>query len=180
MTFRWIGRGSAASLVRRGLTAGAAATFAVAAAITLAAALVWVVPDFGAGFLDGLRKDAPQIGPDAPAATLLRIQLAFTAAGGVAWLTWLMLHRLRGVFATLAAADPFQPGNVRRLQIVGGALVGVQLLGLAFNRLLPRPDGIEGGGGLQLGAWLAIGVVFLLAEVFREGAAMRAEIEDLV
>lgn len=179
MTFRWLGRGSAASVIRTSLALAAAVALVSAVVATLGAAMVWVIPDFGAGFLDGLTRDASQIGPDAAATTLLRVQLLFSAAAVMAWLIWVMLRRLRGVFATLAAGDPFQPDNARRLQIVGVSLAGVQLLGLVFAELMPGAVDV-GSSGIQVGAWLAIGVVFLLAEVFREGAAMRAEIQDLV
>ncbi len=93
------------------------------------------------------------------------------------------------VMRSIAAGDPFEPANVRRLRILAGVLV----LGapVAFFTELS----IQGGliGQVDLGAlapgftfsppWLAmIGgmVVALLAEAFKAGSRLREDVEGLV
>jgi hypothetical protein len=86
---------------------------------------------------------------------------------------------LRRIFVTLTAGDPFDPENVRRLRAVGLILAGLELGRYAF--WLFSAWTLPGGGGarppLSLTAWFSVLVVFVLAEVFREGARLRREAE---
>ena len=59
--------------------------------------------------------------------------------------------QMRRVLATLIQGDPFHPANVARLRLMGLALVGLEAIGYL--------------------------VVFVLAEVCREGARLRREAE---
>jgi hypothetical protein len=86
---------------------------------------------------------------------------------------------LRRIFATLTAGDPFHPDNVTRLRLIGLLLVGLELgrylvAGLGAW-LLPGADSVD--PSLNLTGWFSILVVFVLAEVFREGARLRREAE---
>ena len=90
--------------------------------------------------------------------------------------------RLRRVFMTLTRGDPFHPENARRLRLIGFSLAGLELL----NQFAPDvvflllPDGVgERNLGLNFNftAWFSVAVVFVLAEVFREGARLRREAE---
>lgn len=91
----------------------------------------------------------------------------------------LIVEKLRRVFATLTIGEPFQPDNIRRLRTIGFTLAGLELLAYAGRiavyymadvRLAPRPDYWP-----NFTAWFAVLVVFVLAEVFREGARLRQE-----
>jgi len=91
-----------------------------------------------------------------------------------------IFYRLRQVFATLIIGDPFQPENVGRLRTVGLALIALEAVGyvvrLAVTFVAPaRADGHV--FGVNLSGWFAILVVFVLAEVFREGARLRRDAE---
>ena len=95
-----------------------------------------------------------------------------------------IIERLRRVFATLTAGDPFHPENVRRLQLIGAVLAGLELLrypqALVFTWLTPDigPNrGLPPNLAPNLAAWFGVVVVFVLAEVFREGARLRREAE---
>ncbi len=90
---------------------------------------------------------------------------------------------LRGVFETLVKRDPFVPENAKRFIAIAivlalmettsmfiSALVGLvfSLLGLSAWEQFKLPN-------LNLPVWFAVLTLLVLAQVFREGAAMREE-----
>jgi hypothetical protein len=89
-----------------------------------------------------------------------------------------IVERLRRVFATLTAGDPFHPDNVRRLRVVGLALAALLVANYVFYSvnqwLFPDKNFFD---SFSLSAWFPVLVVFVLAEVFREGARLRREAE---
>jgi hypothetical protein len=92
----------------------------------------------------------------------------------------LVVNRLRRVFEALTAGDPFRPENVNRLRTVGFALIVMEGLGLMIHRLaaaLAPAKTTSVSLSLNLTGAFAILVVFVLAEVFREGARLRREAE---
>lgn len=86
---------------------------------------------------------------------------------------------LRRIFLTLTAGDPFHPDNVARLRLIGLMLAALELGRYAFwaisTWMLPSLQKVE--PSLSLTAWFSVLVVFVLAEVFREGARLRREAE---
>ena len=90
-----------------------------------------------------------------------------------------IVARLRQIFATLMAGDPFHPDNVLRLRVVGLALGGLELVRYAVwmvgDLILPGQTTVN--HDFSLTAWFSVLVVFVLAEVFREGARLRREAE---
>lgn len=90
-----------------------------------------------------------------------------------------IVGRLRRVFATLTAGDPFDPENVRRLRLIGFVLGGMEIARYVFRLIFEAvaPGANVSEDGLNLTAWFAVLVVFVLAEVFREGARLRREAE---
>ena len=93
----------------------------------------------------------------------------------------LILGHLRKIFRTLTIGDPFQPANVRRLRQIGlilGVVTGGVWLaqGMVAARLAPGVMDPQGIGEL-LTPIFSVLVVFVLAEVFREGARLRRESE---
>lgn len=91
-----------------------------------------------------------------------------------------IVGRLRRIFATLIAGDPFHPDNVRRLRVIGVVLAALLLLGYVVPLLMNLffPDTTDGESfSFNPTAWFAVLVVFVLAEVFREGARLRHEAE---
>ena len=90
----------------------------------------------------------------------------------------LIVGNLRRISQTLTAGDPFHPDNVARLRLIGLMLAGLELGRYVFwavGALLPGVQRNEPGVGLT--AWFSVLVVFVLAEVFREGARLRREAE---
>lgn len=164
-----IGRRSVASVLRwiLGLMNVFVALAAVITAIVLLSTLI--IPDVAAGLFDGF-NDVENTGAR-PLQGLERVTLA---AGFVALAsTWWILNRLRRIFLAVNQGDAFEPANVGRLQGVGLGLIGVQLSALILAFSAPM-EGVTGQDyEADLGAWLGILIIFMLAEVFRQGAAMR-------
>lgn len=94
-----------------------------------------------------------------------------------------IFRRLLAMLATVEARRPFQAANARRLRHIAWALLAIQLLDLAFGgvameististRPIPWTPGLTG--------WLAVLLLFVLAQVFASGTQMQDEIEATV
>ncbi len=95
-----------------------------------------------------------------------------------------ILTRLLAIIATVRAGDPFVAANARRLQMIGWALLALQLLGIIVFMIAKsvstpeHPLDLETSGGLT--GWLSVLLTFVLARVFAEGAQMRDDLEGTV
>ncbi len=107
---------------------------------------------------------------------------ALMALGGVFFM------RLLAVINSVGKGDPFDPANADRLAqmgwlALGGQAVILPLMGLAewFAPYLEKANqGSDFGFDFDLGAIMLILVLFILARVFRHGAAMREDLEGTV
>ncbi|MDR3510153.1 MAG: DUF2975 domain-containing protein [Caulobacteraceae bacterium] len=90
-----------------------------------------------------------------------------------------IVGRLRRIFATLTAGDPFHPSNVSRLRTIGLMLAVLELGRYPVAALTAwlAPSSPLAHMPFNPTAWFAVLVVFVLAEVFREGARLRREAE---
>ena len=104
-------------------------------------------------------------------------------------LLFAFFDRLRRIIATVGEGDPFQPENADRLSQMGWLMVAVQLLlipaaAIGYQVLKTvesaREARAEFDGGLDFGGILLVIVLFILARVFRHGAAMREDLERTV
>ena len=91
----------------------------------------------------------------------------------------IILNRLRRVFETLTQGDPFRPENVGRLRIIGLSLIGLEVIGwlVRMATLWLIPERAHFSLSVSFSGWFAILSVFVLAEVFREGARLRSDAE---
>lgn len=129
-----------------------------------------VAPDAAAGFIDGLARD--EAGPG-EMGILLSQRLVYLAAFVATLSTWWILNRLRRMFLAVNQGDAFERANVGRLQGVGLGLIGVQISAAILAFTVPKGIISDLDYQVDLGAWLGILIVFMLAEVFRQGASMR-------
>ena len=84
----------------------------------------------------------------------------------------------RRIFMTLTAGDPIHPQNVRRLRLIGLMLGALEFGRYAIWAVAPMVRGVRDvRPNFNLTAWFSVLVVFVLAEVFREGARLRREAE---
>ena len=121
--------------------------------------------------IDGLPAERLTQGP----VIALLLTVVGLYVGGVT----VVIHRLRQIFTTLTAGDPFHPDNVRRRRLIGLMLVTLELTGYAISagQVWLFPGGTREETVFSLSSWFSILVVFVLAEVFREGARLRREAE---
>lgn len=129
---------------------------------------------FNPGMIDDVSLSSGRLAAELPARTLSLLAYALNFAGVL-----IIAGALRRIFVTLTAGDPFHPDNVRRLR-----LIGIVLAALELGRYLVWAVGIwllagaaQGRPNSSLTAWFSVLVVFVLAEVFREGARLRREAE---
>jgi hypothetical protein len=121
--------------------------------------------------IDEINVQGPWLGP---AAAALCLVFDLYLIGGI-----VVVGRLRSIFKTLIGGDPFDPENARRLRIIGGALAILELGRYAVASLVHVAfhGAIRVSGAVSLTTWFAVLVIFVLAEVFREGARLRGEAE---
>ncbi len=171
------GRGVAAALA--GVLRVAYWVGVAALAAGIATTLFYVVTALtGGGFSTGLvsadvdRENWQAIAPG------FAVWIVFSAA------VVLITSRLRRVFDTLAAGDPFVPENAGRIRQIAWTLAGVELLRYAIQAgtaliigLFGHPaDGkMDVGFNASIPAWVAVFVLLALAQVFDDGARLRRD-----
>lgn len=108
-------------------------------------------------------------------------KVAVTVIAATLYLTGFLLivGQLRRIFATLTAGDPFHPDNVGRLRAIGIFLAALELGSYLYWGVARHivADAEFDKNGMNLTSWFSVLVVFVLAEVFREGARLRSEAE---
>jgi hypothetical protein len=96
----------------------------------------------------------------------------------------IVLGALARIVVTVRARDPFIHVNAQRIQTIAWALLALQLLHVAVAAIgaaISTSDTpLKLGGGATVTGWLAVVLLFVLAGVFREGAAMRDDLEGTV
>ncbi|MET0307211.1 MAG: DUF2975 domain-containing protein [Sphingomonas sp.] len=96
----------------------------------------------------------------------------------------ILLTALIRMLRTVDAGNPFVAANAHRLHAIGWALLAIQLIDGAFGFVVHgiARAGADVGPGWSpaIAGWLAILLVFILARVFAQGAAMRDELEMTV
>lgn len=172
-SMRALGPGSVSSVLKMILDVVFVAlwiSLAVMAMALLAALLLAFNPDL---LPKALSEDTAGVAGRAPLVTGLLAALGLSTGGVLA-----IVDALRRIFTTLTAGDPFHPDNVKRLRLIGLMLAALELGRYAISAiaaLLPWVEKVK--ASFNLTAWFSVLVVFVLAEVFREGARLRREAE---
>ncbi len=120
--------------------------------------------------------------------TLSVLGLMALALGCVA-LVFLFFGKLRAIISTVGEGDPFVPDNADRLNIMAWMLLAVQALGIPLAGLalliakwaepMENAD-ITVDAGFDLTGIIMVIILFILARVFKHGAAMREDLEGTV
>ena len=168
----------------KGLTYFMQGVMAIAFAALLVAVPVLIIwqDDIAAELASELGQQAAAF-PLWPAVSVLLL-----AAIAIA-MVFVFFGRLRQIIATVGEGDPFVPENAERLTTMAWLLLGVQLLsipiggiGLMVARWADEVghEDITIDAGLDITGLLMVVVLFILARVFRHGAAMREDLEGTV
>lgn len=97
--------------------------------------------------------------------------------------------KLRAIIATVGEGDPFAPENADRLSVMAWLLLAIQVvmipaggLGLLLAKWADEVGNsdVTIDAGLDLTGILMVIVLFILARVFKHGAAMREDLEGTV
>ena len=183
-----LGKGSVASIIKVGLFVamvllGLGLVIICAAALAYCVALGLVVAGVDIGFP----------GED-PGHRLMWILLGPALVLGMLWMggTLLIVRRLRRLFESFTSGEPFKKENANHLRVIWVTMLAMELAKIVFFAVgfaLVASHGLLGEiradsdtkievDGLDLGPWISILVLIVLAEVFREGARLREE-QDL-
>lgn len=98
--------------------------------------------------------------------------------------THVLLTRLRAMLGTVRAGDPFVVENARRLNAIAIAVLALELLHLVVGAIVRSEAfaalGIHVDWSFSFTPWVAVVLLFVLAQVFEHGARMRADLEGTV
>ncbi len=169
---RAIGKGSLASILAVGLHVIRVIVWIGFAGLSAAIVAIPLIPAFADWIarIDGASIEG-DIGVDAgDFVVVLRHFISF----GV---TLYVVERLLELLKTLRFGSPFVKENAVRFRNVGVALLVGELSKIVIG-ILAMITGADVDVGLDLMIFISIAAVFVLAEVFREGARMKEE-QDL-
>lgn len=111
-----------------------------------------------------------------------RLLMALGIAGVIA--SHRVLSQLRLIVATVPTGDAFVTENAARLRRIAWATLGLELLNLAAGvvtaRLVPPGSLLHSPWRSSFTPWIAILLLFVLAQVFTEGTRMRDELDGTV
>lgn len=124
----------------------------------------------------------------APANMIWLVAVALALAMGLLFLGCRFLLELFGIMDSVGNGDPFDPENGARLSRMGWLAIGAQAVALALKSVVKvlEPYAIKAGEriaidlDLDMSGVLLVLILFILARVFRHGAAMRADLEGTV
>lgn len=111
----------------------------------------------------------------------MRIVLAiFIVSIGV---THILLTRLSAIVESVRLGDAFVVGNAVRLKTMAWALLALELLKVAIGGVAAAAmsgTGVDMDSDFSVTPWLAILLLFVLAQVFEDGARMRDDLRGTV
>ncbi|RPF71203.1 DUF2975 domain-containing protein [Aurantiacibacter spongiae] len=152
------------------------------AALALTAAIPFVL--FGKSLIEAeIDEEAVPLVGAFPSLQIAGLMLAGLV---VVVLAFVFLRHLGRIIDTVGDGDPFVPDNADRLRAMGWLMLGIQIATVAMVPLIvavqrafeeTRPS-ME--TDVDLSGIVLVLVLFILARVFRHGAAMREDLEGTV
>lgn len=129
-------------------------------------------------FFEFFSKKPPRIDPAVLMPTLrVWLVLALLMVG----LVHVQLTRLLAVIATVHD-DPFVAENAARLKTIAWCMLGIELLRLTFGILAGTMNAAGSNIDWKFSAsgWVAVVLLFVLAQVFEVGTRMRADLDTMI
>ena len=151
-----------------------------AAAVTIGIPIILLMKDKAQADLRVEMGDPDLLFPALPIAGLLVLLLAALL------LAYFFFDRLRRIIDTVSKGDPFEPENAVRLTAMAWFMLGIQVLAIPVAGIglylvdIMNEDRAEITSGIDLSGIVMVVTLFILARVFRHGAAMRADLEGTV
>lgn len=132
----------------------------------------WTWRALGAGTIAG------QEGGGAGMRAIMLIGIAGTP------IAYVVFSRLLRIVESVRAGEPFTSNNARRLRTTAWALLALELLHIGVvsiaSAISTREAPLRFSGNFNLTGWLAILLLFVLAQVFLEGTRMREDLAGTV
>lgn len=169
---RAIGKGSLASILAVGLHVARIIIFVGFIGLSIGAVMLPLLP-FLARALSGVEGISLESEFDISAGDYVKVMSHFVTFGVLLF----VVNRLLEILRTLRFGSPFVKENAVRFRNVGFALLLGEGAKIAFGALSAAHDA-DLDFSVDLTTWIGIIAVFVLAEVFREGAKMKEE-QDL-
>jgi hypothetical protein len=167
----------------------AAKTIIILIQLIVIFAIVMIAIGIGAILTVGRARVLAQIAEvSAPTAAYPLLLIAFALIIALLALAYRFFRQLTGIIDSVGQGDPFRLDNAERLTRMGWLSVGAQALGLVLAGIAAwfAPYIVKSGHdphmgfGIELTGVLLTLILFILARVFRQGAAMREELEGTV
>jgi hypothetical protein len=144
-----------------------------------------VVALMSQGMLPGL-VDGNSL-PDVAKFPLLTAAIGLTVIANFTAM-FVFFGKMRTLIESASKGDPFIPDNARRLNAMAWLLLGSQVLTVivgelrvyGFSLIDPQSESTWDIRPTDLAGFLIVLVLFILARVFRHGAAMREDLEGTV
>jgi hypothetical protein len=99
-------------------------------------------------------------------------------------LAYVVLRQLFRIVKSVRVGEPFTGENAGRLRTIAWALLALELLHVGVvaiaSAVSTRELPLRIGDNFSVTGWLAILLLFVLAEVFREGSRMREELDGTI
>lgn len=128
-----------------------------------------------------LAKEYPKF--DA-AALFPRLYVIFAFALVLLGIVWTIMKKLLAIINSVEDGDPFIVENATRLKAIGWMMVALQLLAIPLALIARDTADLFGKHNVDIDisliGILSILLIFILADIFGRGAAMREELEGTV
>ena len=99
-------------------------------------------------------------------------------------IAFVVFSRLLRIVKSVRTGEPFSMDNAGRLRTIACALLGLELLHICVvaiaSAVSTKEMPLRINGNFDLTGWLAILLLFVLAQVFLEGTRMREDLEGTV
>lgn len=99
-------------------------------------------------------------------------------------IAYLVFSRLLRIVESVRTGEPFTMDNAERLRTIAWALLGLELLHICVvaiaSAVSTKEVPLRINGNFDLTGWLAILLLFVLAQVFLEGTRLREDLEGTI
>lgn len=159
-------------------------TFLIGAVIVVGGAMLFAIPAVVIFRAHVLAQITEEVGRTVGMETIYLIAGIMLLIATMAALAFVFLRNLRQIVDSVSIADPFAPINATRLARMGWITLAIEGLSLPVGALGSYLESqlkeATVDFGLSIGGLLLALVLFILARIFRQGAAMREDLEGTV